>query len=54
MILQRYDLNVIYRKGKQLYVEVTLSCACVPSNEQSETVEEDDVKVLESRSSWEN
>lgn len=47
MILQHYNLNVICRKGKQLFVEVTR--ACVPSNEQSETVEEDDVMVVESQ-----
>ena len=41
--LQRYNLNVIYKRGRELYVADALSRAHLPSTDQAEEVEEYEV-----------
>ncbi|CAL8258533.1 unnamed protein product [Boreogadus saida] len=49
--LQRYNLNVIYKRGRELYVADALSRAHLPSTDQAEEMEEDEVMVVDVLSS---
>ncbi|KAJ8365224.1 hypothetical protein SKAU_G00140550 [Synaphobranchus kaupii] len=49
--LQRYNLNVIYKRGKELYVADALSRAHLPSTDQAEATEEYEVMVVDVLSS---
>lgn len=49
--LQRYNLNVIYKKGKELYLADALSRAHLPSTDWAETSEDYDVMTVEVLSS---
>ncbi len=45
--LQRYHLNVIYKRGRELYVADALSRAHLPSTDTPEAIEDYDVLALE-------
>lgn len=49
--LQRYNLDVIYKRGRELYVAVALSCAHLPSTDHAEEMEEYEVMVVDVLSS---
>ncbi len=49
--LQRYNLNVVYKRGKELYVADALSRAHLPSTDQAEVIEEYEVMVVDILSS---
>ena len=38
---QRYDINMVYKKGQHMYIADTLSRAYMKGNDQRETVEKD-------------
>ncbi|CAL8372375.1 unnamed protein product [Arctogadus glacialis] len=49
--LQRYNLDVIYKRGRELYVADALSRAHLPSTDQAEEMEEYEVMVVDVLSS---
>ena len=49
--LQRYNLDVIYKRGRELYVADALSRAHLPSTDQAEDMEEYEVMVVDVLSS---
>lgn len=49
--LQRYNLHVIYKRGKQLYLADALSRAHLPSTDWADTIEDYDVMTVEALSS---
>lgn len=51
LCLQRYKLNVIYKRGRELYVADALSRAHLPSTDQAEEMEEYKVMVVDVLSS---
>ena len=38
---QRYDINMVYKKGQHMYIADTLSRAYMQGNDQREDVQED-------------
>ncbi|RXN39425.1 dynein heavy chain axonemal [Labeo rohita] len=49
--LQRYNLNVVYKRGKELYLADALSRAHLPSTDGADTSEDYDVMTVEALSS---
>lgn len=49
--LQRYNLHVIYKRGKQLYLADALSREHLPSTDWADTIEDYDVMTVEALSS---
>lgn len=50
--LQRYNLNVVYKRGRELYVADTFSRAHLPSTDQAEDMDDYEVMVVEVLSSF--
>ncbi len=49
--LQHFNLDVIYKRGKELYLADAVSCAHLPSTDWDETSEDYDVMIVEVLSS---